>query len=113
MEIPNNNVIDGNNVTCFGASDGKVVATAVGGQSPYTFTWSGPLGISFQTGISTINPGTDTAYNLIAGDYTVILQDGNSCQGFDTVEVIQPDSIPIFAGTDTPKPCMILTAVGE
>ena len=64
MEIPNNNVIDGNNVTCFGGNDGDVVATAVGGQAPYTFTWSGPLGISFQTGTSTINPGTDTAYQF-------------------------------------------------
>ena len=34
------NTINGNHVSCFGGNDGKVAVTAVGGETPYTYSWN-------------------------------------------------------------------------
>ena len=103
MEIPINETLNGNNVTCFDGNDGKAIVTVVGGNSPFTFTWF-EVGLASQiqpNGTSIQIPATDTAYNLTAGTYAVIVSDGNGCAARDTVEITEPDSIPISAGPDT------------
>ena len=103
MEIPITETLNGNNVTCFDGNDGKSIVTVVGGTFPFTFTWF-EVGLAPQiqpNGTSIQNPATDTAYNLTAGTYAVIVFDGNGCPARDTVEITEPDSIPISAGADT------------
>ena len=48
----------------FRSNDGKVAVTAVGGETPYSYSWN-------TTPVQT----TDTAFNLTAGQYIVIVTD--------------------------------------
>jgi hypothetical protein len=67
-------------VDCYGDSTGSVtVGQTVGGTNPYVFQW---------------NPGGQNT-NLIAGTYTLVVTDFNSCQQVDTFEITQPDSLSV------------------
>ncbi len=60
--------IGSTDVTCNGAADGKAWAIPTGGQAPFLYTWS------------TVPPqSTDTAFNLSAGSFSVIVTDFNNC----------------------------------
>ncbi len=75
-------------VSCFLGNDGSATATGAGGALPYTYSWNtNPI----QT--------TATASNLIAGTYTCIVTDSNSCTTNCSATVAQPtvifiDNIP-------------------
>src|SRR5688572_17161426 len=69
-------------VTCNGANNGSISASASGGVSPYFFSWS-----TGQTGA--------TISNLAAGSYTVTVMDDNSCTKTATYMVTQPAMINI------------------
>lgn len=73
------------NITCFGETDGSAEATATGGTSPYTYSWSPSGGNS-----NSIN-------NLSAGEYTVTVTDANGCQATSTVTITEPSSINVTA----------------
>ncbi len=67
-------------VLCNGDSTGEVDLSVSGGTAPYTYVWS----------------NTDTTQDvskLIAGTYTVIITDANSCQQFDTFTITQPTAM--------------------
>ncbi len=70
------------NVSCFGLADGKAGVEAANGVIPYTYQWDD---INTQT--------TDTAYNLIAGFYTVTITDNDGCFAIDTVTITEPPAI--------------------
>jgi gliding motility-associated-like protein len=73
---------NGQAITCFGASDASLFATAVGGNPGYTFTWSnGMQGASVN--------------GLAAGSYQVLVVDVNACVDTTTVLVNQPSSIAL------------------
>ncbi|MBL4657417.1 MAG: SprB repeat-containing protein, partial [Flavobacteriales bacterium] len=55
------------NATC-GVADGEAFVTASGGTGAYTYVWNDALA---QT--------TDTAFNLLAGPYNVMITDSNAC----------------------------------
>jgi gliding motility-associated-like protein len=76
----------GTGIQCFGACTASAVANAVGGQSPYSFSWNTPTA---QT--------TATATNLCAGNYTVTITDSNSpaCVSTATVSITQPPDMVI------------------
>lgn len=61
---------------------GSASANATGGITPYTFLWND---MAAQT--------TSTATNLAAGNYSVIVTDGNGCQSTQDVTVSQPSAI--------------------
>jgi gliding motility-associated-like protein len=68
----------GTNITCFNACNGTAAANAVGGTSPYTYSWAP-------------NGGNGaTASNLCPGTYTVTVTDANGCIGSGTVTLTQP-----------------------
>ncbi len=68
-----------NNVGCFGASDGSVTATPVGGTAPFAYVWS--------------NGETNaTATALAAGGATVTITDTNGCSAVGTASISQPAS---------------------
>ena len=91
MEIPINSFINGNHVTCFNGNDGNIGVTAVGGTTPYTYLWNDA---NAQT--------TDTAFNVVAGEYIVIVTDSNGCTASDTATITQPD---LITGKDSITAC--------
>jgi large repetitive protein len=85
------------NVSCNLGSNGSATANVAGGTGAITYTWS-PTGGNNQTGTG-----------MVAGSYTVIIQDANGCQAVATTTVTQPPPIAIavttsntscFAGTN-------------
>lgn len=78
----------GNNVSCFGGSDGAATINPTGGTLPYSYLWS---------------PGgavTQTANSLLAGTYTVTVTDNNGCITSAQVTLTQP-ATAISASVDT------------
>ena len=66
------------NVSCNGGSNGSATVSVTGGTGAYTYIWS-PTG------------GTAaTASGLVAGTYTVTVQDANTCQTTATVTITEP-----------------------
>lgn len=69
-----------NNVTCFGAGNGKATLFAMGGNGPYEYYWS--------------NGSTTTVLeNLKPGEYTVMITDANMCMGNTKIVVTEPDAL--------------------
>ena len=110
--------------------DGKVKASASGGNPPYTLTIGFPVTISVTSNVSchggsdasaTGSPsggsGTYTSYswmkgntqastvqnptNLSAGTYTLTVTDSNGVQGSSSVEITQPDALSITTSSKT------------
>jgi gliding motility-associated-like protein len=75
------------NVSCFGGNDGEATASATGGTTPYSYSWS-----DGQT--------TATATGLAAGTYDVMVTDNNGCFDETTVTITEPDQIIVDAGAD-------------
>ena len=65
------------NVGCTGSSTGSVSATPGGGTAPYTYLWTGGG-----------TNATDTL--LLAGSYTITLQDNNGCTATASATITQP-----------------------
>lgn len=68
-------------VSCFGGSNGTVVASVTGGTTPYTYTWS-PAGGTLAT-----------ATGLASGGYTVTVKDNHNCQTTATTTIAQPTAL--------------------
>jgi len=77
------NLLSQTNVLCFGASSGQVTLTAAGGTSPYSYSLSGGGGGNNQT-----------FSNLLAGNYSFIVTDANSCTSQLSINITQP-AIPV------------------
>ncbi len=76
--------IDSSNISCFGGSDGWITATALGGNTPYTYEW-----INLSEGGAVI--GTDaTITNLDTGTYKITITDAAPVQKTRTVILTQP-----------------------
>src|SRR5690606_3938287 len=60
----------GTNISCKGAADAWVTTEVEGGTAPYTFNWTGTDGFSSDD---------QNIGNLSPGDYTLIVEDANSC----------------------------------
>ncbi|MBD2705867.1 immunoglobulin domain-containing protein [Spirosoma sp. BT702] len=74
------------NVTTYGGSDGSASVTVTGGTPDYTYNWSpdNPTG-----------DGTKTITNLIAGNYSVQIADGNGCPATRSFSITQPPALTI------------------
>ena len=73
-------------IVCYGDATGQVTVTASGGTSPYQYSLDGG---PFQ--------GSPTFMGLIAGSYTVTIQDANMCTFNVPVSITQP--LTALAGT--------------
>lgn len=75
-------------VSCNGGNDGSATASATGGTSPYSYSW-------------TNGASTATANGLAAGSYTVTVTDATSATASASVTISQPTAISASAsGTD-------------
>ncbi len=83
--------IAGNNISCYGGSDGEISVSVYGGSPPYTFTWL-PSGIG------------QTISNLSAGAYTVLITDFNGCDANQAMSLIDPPLLDASGGS-TPSSC--------
>lgn len=73
---------NGQDISCFGASDGGITVLPSGGVPAYTYQWSVPG-----------NPNLSTAQSpsgLPAGTYTVVVTDQNGCPSSTTVTLVNP-----------------------
>ncbi len=73
---------NGNQISCFGASDGTAQATAAGGTGTIGFVWSNALSSDIATGLS-------------SGVYTVTATDLNACPATASVTVTQPTAVSV------------------
>jgi hypothetical protein len=71
------NAVTIEDVDCYGASTGSILASASGTMPNYSYTWS-----SGQT--------TELASNLSAGTYVLTVEDGNGCENIFTYNVTEP-----------------------
>jgi hypothetical protein len=66
-------------VTSYGGSNGAIVATATGGVTPYSYSWSNNTILN--------NPINN---NLLAGTYQLVVTDANGCTISQTINLTQP-----------------------
>lgn len=66
------------NVSCFGGTDGAVIAVASGGTPNYSYNWMPG------------NYNTDAIFNILSGTYTVTVTDKNNCTLQGNVTIDQP-----------------------
>jgi uncharacterized repeat protein (TIGR01451 family)/gliding motility-associated-like protein len=79
--------------TCFGGSNGSIIALATGGSSSYTYSWSNGAISDAITGLS-------------AGNYTVLATDSNGCSVSQSTTVSQPSTkIQLYANTIQSSSC--------
>jgi gliding motility-associated-like protein len=70
-----------NGVKCYGGNNGTAMATATGGNAPYSYAWSASGG----------NMATNS--NLAAGNQTVIVTDANGCKAIASTTIQQPAAL--------------------
>lgn len=76
------------NVNCAGGNDGSITVSVTGGTMPYLYAW--PNGST-----------SSVASNLSAGNYSVLIQDGNGCEQSANFTVAAPTMPLIINGTST------------
>lgn len=81
-------------VLCSGGATGTITAIPSGGTMPYSYNWNtSPV------------QNTETAINLLAGNYTVTVTDVNGCTATATASLIDPD--PLFSSASGTNPSFI------
>ncbi len=81
------------NVSCYDSANGELEVLFTGGTAPFTYLWD-----NGQT--------TQTAVNLVPGNYSVLVTDTNGCNDNSfTVAITQPDSLYISSLTSTEVLC--------
>ncbi len=84
---------NGQDISCFGASDGVVSATPAGGAPGYTYDWTNFAG----TSISTLQNPT----GLPSGLYTVTVTDQNGCTITNNINLIDPPAFTYGVSVST------------
>jgi len=78
-----------NDVLCYEDNDGAIIVTISSGTPDFTFYWS--------TNDTVITSSySDTLAHLVAGDYTVTIEDANGCQS-DTIITVAGPTAPLTA----------------
>ncbi|NJK82899.1 MAG: T9SS type B sorting domain-containing protein [Saprospiraceae bacterium] len=72
--------LQGQNISCNGSTDGSIEASVGGGVGGYIFNWNN-------------GQNTQEISDLVAGNYTLILQDANGCERSEQITIIEPEPI--------------------
>jgi gliding motility-associated-like protein len=73
---------NGQDISCFGSSDGSINFTPLGGTPNYTFVWTNDGGAQVST--------QEDPNGLIAGSYFVTMTDANGCQADTSITLEEP-----------------------
>ena len=92
-DIVSINDFNGFDVSCYGASDGGIDLTVLGGNPGYTFTWVNGDGVS--AGAS------EDLSGLLADEYCVHIEDINGCAADTCIELIQPEPLDVTPSVTT------------
>ncbi|MBI1289609.1 MAG: T9SS type B sorting domain-containing protein [Flavobacteriales bacterium] len=83
------------NVSCNGASDGQAEVSVSGGTPNYTYAWDDPT-----------NQSTALAGGLPPGTYSVTVTDANGCTAvWQNVNITEPDELVVTIDATTPITC--------
>ncbi len=91
LDVITTNKID---AECNGGMSAEATASVSGGTSPYSYLWSDA---NSQT--------TGTAFNLVAGTYTVTITDGNGCTNSATTILAEPTALNLTVTSTTDLAC--------
>jgi gliding motility-associated-like protein len=89
---------NGQNVSCYGASDGIIVLNITGGRAPYTYQWN------TSNGSGLISSSKDQPA-VSAGNYTVTITDKSGCQGNSYAILTQPTPVSLSVRSTTDILC--------
>jgi gliding motility-associated-like protein len=81
------------NLMCYGAANGSVLMTASGGLEPYRFEVYNNI----------FNAIGANQTNLAAGNYTIKVQDANSCSKTNSISISSPAEIELAINTSHPS----------
>ena len=84
---------NGKDVSCFGFSDGVILANAGGGSGSYTFKWY--VSTQLDDIRTNISAGFDTLSLVPQGDYTAEVTDSRGCTNQSEISITQPDAIDV------------------
>ncbi len=73
--------LDGVNISCFGETDGNVLASPTGGAGGYTYQWN------------STNSNNNEIFDLPAGTYVVTITDVNGCVITENVIITEPPQL--------------------
>tara|TARA_B100001758_G_scaffold105218_1_gene90109 strand:+ start:19737 stop:24971 length:5235 start_codon:yes stop_codon:yes gene_type:complete len=73
-------------ISCYGASDGKAIVDANGGNPAYSYLWSD-------------GQSTSSAVNLSAGNYVVVVTDANGCMDSTDITLVEPPQLDLSVET--------------
>lgn len=85
------------NVSCFGESTGKIIATIQGGSGVYDYTWTNSIG-------DTIGANFHTTPNIPAGVYDLNVNDGN-CEANFQYTITEPAPVQYLTSSSTDISC--------
>ncbi len=98
--------IPASSVSCFGATDGRIVVNASAGQGPNTYIYT----LRFPDGTTTSGPQTTNEFtNLGPGRYTVTVSDNLNCGINVTTTINEPSEVTVTIDTVTQVTCAIDT----
>lgn len=86
-------VVSFSGTSCFGGNNGIAIVNATGGVGSYAYNWQ-PYG-----------GNTNVGSNLVAGNYTCTVFDGNGCSATRTVAISQPAQLNVTVNNATPPTC--------
>ncbi len=89
------NLVNKNNVLCFGEATGDITVNIVGGTLPYAYSWTGPNGFT---------SSNQNLTALFAGTYNLIVTDNSGCAKNLSAQLTQTPEI-IIKATTTPIIC--------
>ncbi|MCB0795255.1 MAG: gliding motility-associated C-terminal domain-containing protein [Flavobacteriales bacterium] len=84
-------------VSCDGICDGSIVLSPLGGNGGFQFSWSP---------VPPNGDGTNAAFDLCPGDWTVTIVDQNGCDTTVTFNLTVPAAI-VLNGSSTPSQCQV------
>ena len=82
---------NGFQITCFGASDGKIDLAISGGTEAYQYAWTFSLGATDISATAT----AQNQNNLGPGTYTVVVTDANGCTETESYTLTEPDALSL------------------
>ena len=90
--------ITNTSISCYGYSDGSILASANNGTPPYNFN------LNPATGIGNVSNNNYQVTNLPAGTYTVKVIDNAGCSSYTTTTLSQPTAMTLSVSS-TPPSC--------